>query len=319
MIRLLKLSELERPKWEKLLAAAPSATFFHTAEWAQLWEESYSFFKSCFLVDVAPDGSYRAGLPFVRARKGLDNYYSMPMGSYGGVISTESGLEGALYTEWLKLARHPRTERLMVSAEQETPALVALGFSSKTNFTHSLILTPDYGAQLSRSARKDIEHARQAGFFLDRLENKETLAEFFAFSGRRAEKDFYTKRFFENLFAILIPSKRAAWFCARKNGVLAAYQICFLFKDKIVFWDTGFDPRFSEDRPGYFLMDGILSWALENGFKEAGFGQTPEGAKGALEFKERMGGEKKTVFEYGHASPLKRKLRSAFEKVRGRK
>ncbi|MGH8004177.1 MAG: hypothetical protein ACRECJ_05590, partial [Limisphaerales bacterium] len=78
MIKLLELSELDRQKWEELLSASPAATFFHTADWAQLWEESYSFFKSYFLVDVSSDGAYRAGLPFVRARKGLDNYYSMP-------------------------------------------------------------------------------------------------------------------------------------------------------------------------------------------------------------------------------------------------
>jgi CelD/BcsL family acetyltransferase involved in cellulose biosynthesis len=318
LIKLLTLSELERPRWENLLAYAPAATFFHTVEWARLWEESYAFFKSFFMVDIAPDGNYRAGLPFVRARKGLDNYYSMPMGSLGGVVSMQSGLEAGLYAEWMEQTKRPRTERLMVFAGQKTPALVALGFSSKTNFTHSLILTPDYGSRLSRSARKDIEHARQAGFSLARLERKEDLAEFFAFSGRRKKKDFYTKRFFENLFAILIPPKRAVWFCARKNGALAAYQICLLFKDKIIFWDTGFDPRFSTDRPGYFLKDRILSWALENGFKEAGFGQTPDAAKGAVEFKERMGGERQAVFEYSYASSLKRKLRSAFEKIRGR-
>ncbi|MGH8003409.1 MAG: GNAT family N-acetyltransferase, partial [Limisphaerales bacterium] len=108
------------------------------------------------------------------------------------------------------------------------------------------------------------------------------------------------------------------WFCARKNGVLAAYQLCFLFKGKIVFWETDFDPSFSESGPGYFLKDRILNWGLENGYKEAGFGQTPTGAKGAVEFKERMGGEAQPVFEYTHASLVKRKLRAFLDGFRGR-
>ncbi|HEU4436847.1 MAG TPA: GNAT family N-acetyltransferase [candidate division Zixibacteria bacterium] len=315
MIKLLSFSELEQLKWEELLSASPAATFFHTVECAQLWERSYAFFKSFFLVDVAEDGRYLAGLPFVRARKGLDNYYSMPMGGTGGVVSMQSGLEGGLYAEWLKQAKRPRTERMMVFTEREEPTLIELGFSKKTFSTHVLTFTPDYASRLSRSARKDIEYARQAGFSLDRLESKEMLAEFFAFSGRRAKKGFYTRRFFENLLVFLVPSHRAVWFCARKNGKLAAYQICFLFKDKIIFWDTGFDSRFAKDRPGYFLKDRILTWAWENGFKEADFGQTPEGGKGAVEFKERMGGEARTVFEYTYASGLKKKLRSAFEKM----
>lgn len=206
----------------------------------------------------------------------------------------------------------------MVFAEREDPALIELGFSARTFSTHVLTLTSDYGSRLSRSTRKDIEHARAAGFSLARLERKETLAEFFAFSGHRKKKGFYTKHFFEKLIELLVLSERAIWFCARKKGELAAYQICFLFKDKIIFWETGFDSRFAKDRPGYFLKDRILSWAQEAGFKEADFGQTPEGGKGAVEFKERMGGERRAVFEYSYASPLKRRLRSAFEKIRGR-
>ncbi|HLG94583.1 MAG TPA: hypothetical protein VI546_07085, partial [candidate division Zixibacteria bacterium] len=74
MIKLLELSELDRPRWEELLSVSPTATFFHTAEWAQLWEESYTFFNSYFLVEVAPDGSYQSGLPFVKTSKILTGY-----------------------------------------------------------------------------------------------------------------------------------------------------------------------------------------------------------------------------------------------------
>ncbi len=319
MIKLLKLSELDRQKWEELLSASPVATFSHTAEWAQLWEESYAFFKSYFLVDVAADGNYRVGLPFVRARKGLDNYYSMPMGSYGGVVSTPSFENSAnLYAEWMERANRARTERLMVFTEREEAALINLGFSSKKLLTHTVELSADYPFRLSRSTKKDIERSRRAGFSLERLEKKQQLADFFTFSGRGRKKDFYTKRFYEKIFERLVPPGQAAWFCARKKSVLAAYQICFLFKEKITFWDTDFDPRFSESGPGYFLKDQILSWAQEVGFKEAEFGQTPQGAKGALEFKERMGGEARPTFEYTYTTPLKRKLRSVFEKIRGR-
>ncbi len=318
MINLLSLSGLDRQKWEELLALSPAATFYHLAEWGQLWEESYAFFKSYFLVDVAQDGGYRAGLPFVRARKGLDNYYSMPMGSFGGGVAMPPAEDGGLYEEWIKLAKRPRTERMMVFTERETPALVELGFSSKTVSTHVLTLAPDYGARLSRSARKDIERSRRSGFTLGQLDGESGLKDFFSFKGRGRKKGFYTKTFYQKMVERLIPGGRAAWFCARKEGVLAAYQICFLFKEKIIFWDTDFDPRFSDASPGYFLKDRILSWAQEAGFKEAGFGQTPEGGKGAVEFKERMGAQPQPVFEYTYATPVKRKLRAALEAFRGR-
>lgn len=301
-----------------MLSASSTATFFHTAEWARLWQESYSFFKSYFLVDIAPDGTYRAGLPFVRARKWLDNYYSMPMGSYGGVISTPPGTDANLYGEWVKRVKRPKTERVMVWTEREEPTLPLLGFTVRKLTSHTLALSENLRAGFSLSARRNMEKARQAGFSLARLEEKSGLGEFFSFSGRGRKKSFYTKSFYEKMLGLLVPTGRAAWFNARREGILAAYQICFLFRNQIIFWDTDFSPDFAKLNPGYFLKDAILSWAFENGYRKAGFGQTPGEAEGAVAFKERMGTRLEPVFEYTYATALKRKLRSALDKARGR-
>ncbi len=300
------------------MAAAPSATFFHTSEWAQLWEKCYAFFKSFFLVDVAVDGSYRAGLPFTRARKGLDNYYSMPMGSYGGVVSTPSAEDGGLYAEWMKLAKRPRTERMMVFTERAEPALDKLGFTARKLSSHALGLSENFREAFSDSAKRNMEKARRAGFTLGRLEGEGGLKDFFSFKGRGRKKGLYTKSFYEKMIELLVPPGRAVWFCARRDGVLAAYQICFLFRNQIVFWDTNFALDFAKFNPGYFLKDAILRWAFENGFRTVNFGQTPGGAEGAVEFKRRMGTQVQPVFEYTYATPVKRKLRAALEAFRER-
>ena len=135
MIKLLELSELDWQRWEELLSASPAATFFHTAEWARLWQESYSFFKSYFLVEVGSDGAYRAGLPFVMAKKLLTGYYSMPMGGYGGAVSRETFAETAIYHRWLETTRSIKRERLVLTSPTEIPALADLGFRVKRSST----------------------------------------------------------------------------------------------------------------------------------------------------------------------------------------
>lgn len=319
MIKFLTPSELERTKWKELLTTSPAATFFHTVEWAQLWEESYAFFKSFFLVDVAEDGRYLAGLPFIRARKGLDNYYSMPMGSYGGVVSTQSGLEGALFTEWLKLAKRPRTGRMMVFTEQETLALEKLGFQKTLLFCHHLDLPAQGRPVFTRSLENRFGEALQAGFSFVRIEKIEDLHRFFSFSGRERKKTFYTKTFYQKLAQIFFPTKQAAWFLALRERRTAGYLLCFPYREELFLWDADIDPEFSKLGPGYFLFARVLDWAANKGFKRINFGQTPEEAKGALEFKERMGGKARPVFEYTYSTPVKRKLRAALEAFRGRR
>ncbi|MCI0329588.1 MAG: GNAT family N-acetyltransferase [candidate division Zixibacteria bacterium] len=312
----MKLAELDRQRWEELLAAAPAATFFHTAEWARLWQESYSFFESCFLVDVEPEGGYRAGLPFVRARKWLDNYYSMPMGTCGGVVG--GGEEAALYRTWIERTAGARRERLVVISEKEEPALEELGFQKNVHFSHYLTLPSGGRLKFSRSMEEQVGTALTAGFSLLRIEKEEDLSRFFSFSGRGRKKDFYSKVFYRKLAAIFLPGGRALWFLALKEGKTAGYLIGLPFREKLFLWDADFDPVFSGLRPGYFLLARTLDWAANKGFKTIDFGQTPAGAEGAALLKERFGGKRRPTYEYVFAPPLKRALRGWYEKLRGR-
>ncbi len=299
------------------MAASPSATFFHTAGWGQLWEESYPFFKSYFLVDIAPDGSYRAGLPFVRARKWLDNYYSMPMGTSGGLVGAGGGLE--LFRSWLECTAGARRERLVVFTGEKQPVLEELGFQKNVRFSHQLTIPSKSRLKFSRSIEKQVGAALSAGFSLFRIEKKEDLPRFFSLSGRERKKSFYSKLFYEMLAAVLLPNGRALWFLALKNGKTAGYLLCFPFRENLFLWDADFDPVFSGLRPGFFLMARALDWACNKGFEKITFGQTPAEAEGTALLKERFGGKRIETYEYIFASSIKRRLRSWYEKLQGRK
>jgi len=316
LIELLTPTELDKKKWEGLLNASPHSTFFQTAEWCQVWGESFPFFKSYFLVAIGSDGSYRAGLPYVQAKKLLSGYYSMPMGTYGGAACRPGGSPAGLYRRWLELTTGVKRERLVVFGETEQPGLVELGFSVAPEYVHRLNLPSGGRPLLSRSAEKQVGEALQAGFSFVKVEKQADLKDFYMLTGRGRKKTFYTKKFYEKIAEILLPDEKVAWFLAKKDGKAASFLLCFPFRDELFLWDADFDPKFSKLRPGYFLMTKVMDWAINKSFKRLNFGQSPVDAFGVTLLKERMGAEKVPVYQYTYSSKMVKKLRSVYEKFK---
>ncbi len=320
MIKLLELSELDRQRWEELLSVSPAATFFHTAEWAQLWQESYSFFKSYFLVDIGAGGAYRAGLPFVMAKKLLTGYYSMPMGSYGGAVGREAFADLPLYHHWLGTTRGIKRERLVLTSPTEIPALVDLGFRVKRSSTlvaeglHSGRLEEGWSAK----TKNEIRYALTSGLNVELVQDAKDARRCFELAGKKHPKSFYTAEFYRTMLKILLPTGRLFWPMAYRGGTPAGFQIYFAFKNEWFYWGAAYEPRFSRTRPGYFLFYHAFRRAKEKNAERLNFGATPPGASGVRFFKSRLGGKDQPVYEYTLGSFVKKKLRAAYEKIRGR-
>lgn len=299
-----------------MLNGSAHSTFFQTAEWCQIWGKSFPFFTSYFLVDIRSDGSYRAGLPYVQAKKLLSGYYSMPMGTYGGVVGFPDVAATGLYERWMEITSGIKRERLAVFCEARQLELEKLGFSVSSGFSHRLSLPEKRRPTLSRSAEKQIGEALEAGFSFIKVERKQDLADFYTLIGRGKKKTFYTRKFYEKVAGLLLPSGKAAWFLAKKDGKVAGYLLCFPFRDELFLWDADFDPKFSKFRPGYFLMAKVIDWAVNKGFRKINFGQSPVDAFGVTLLKERMGAEKVPVYQYTYSSKMVKKLRSVYEKFK---
>ena len=83
-----------------------------------------------------------------------------------------------------------------------------------------------------------------------------------------------------------------------------AYQINFLFKDVLCYWDGASLPDFLTDRPNDALMGHSINWAKRNKLKFYNLGGSPEKAEGLIKFKEDWGGERKKYFIYEKTSTL---------------
>lgn len=88
-IETLGTKNLDTKKWNDLVKKARNGTVFNTVEWAKLWELSSSSrinMKALFLV-LSEKDDFTASMPIIEIRKlGFKSYYSMPYGTYGGVL-----------------------------------------------------------------------------------------------------------------------------------------------------------------------------------------------------------------------------------------
>lgn len=320
MIERLKLSDLNRKSWEDLLAACPAATFFQTFEWSQIWQESFPFFESFFLVEKASDGSYLAGLPFVKAKKLLSGYYSMPMGTYGGAVGRPGVPLTPLYRHWMEATAGLKREHLMVTSPFVIPELGSLGFKVRKLATR-LAEKPAGGwkKMWSSKTRNEMKYAQNSGLILRFLTGEEEARQCLVLAGRKRKNRFYTETFYCKLSEHLASTGRLIWPLAYQGEELVAFQVRFLFKGELFFWDSAFDSRFSKMRPGYFLFHHLFERAEKEGVQRINFGATPKEAPGVAFFKSRLGGKEVPVFEYTFAPILKRAARRAFEKLRGKK
>ena len=69
----------------------------------------------------------------------------------------------------------------------------------------------------------------------------------------------------------------------------AAGYFCFNYKNKLLVYNSGFDPRFSEYSPGWVLLGNLLRWSNENRITEFDF------MRGNEEYKYRFGAKDRFV------------------------
>ena len=138
-----KLNEIDEKKWENLLLTSNYCSFYHTLFWAEVWEKSFSFCQAIFFILEDNNGNYKAGLPLIQFKKrGFFSYFSMPYGTYGGLMGNVSEEEKLNFikkvvevcnqSKWLKLQ--------MVDFFEQDKELEKLNFKKFQTFTQLIKL-----------------------------------------------------------------------------------------------------------------------------------------------------------------------------------
>ncbi|MDP3024170.1 MAG: GNAT family N-acetyltransferase [candidate division Zixibacteria bacterium] len=321
---LLYLADLDEQKWEELLFNSPYSTFYHKSAWAKLWFSSFVYFTPLFLVYSGENGEYKTGFPFILSDKyRLKRAYSMPFGTYGGMIlSKELSSEEAeeLYRkidEELRKLKLASVEVIDFFGQQKN--LSQYGYNAVKAYTHLLDLSKYMDDPVHKTKRGAIQ-AEKKGVKVEPLSSVEKIRDCYSLVLER-DKRHGLKRskfplgLYENIWNILKSGEELRWSVATVDEQTIAFQINFLYKNTIYYWEGASLSEALNLRPNDALFSDTIQWGISQGYRYFNLGGSPEKAEGLVRFKEAWGGERKDYliyskkkFWYKAAEKLKRLL-----------
>jgi hypothetical protein len=288
--KLLYLGELEEKKWEELVLNSVSSTFYHKSSWAKVWFSSFVYFTPLFFVSLDEKGDYTSGFPFILSDKyRLKRAYSMPFGTYGGLITSENLKEENLKNIYEGIENEFKKLKI-VSAEitdffRNQNILRQFGYKSAKGYTHILDLSK-YPANPVHKTKRGAIQAEKKGVKIIPLPPIEKIKDCYELVKKRdkrygLKKSKHPLGLYENIWNIFKP------------GRIIAFQISLLFKDTIYYWEGASEPEALHLRPNDALFKDTIQWGISKGYRYYNLGGSPKNAEGLVKFKETWGGEKK--------------------------
>ncbi len=303
-----RLDQIDKAQWDALLLNSDCSSFYHTLFWAHIWEKSFSGCEALFF--ISEEENSLAGLPLIQFKKrGFCSYFSMPFGTYGGLIGNLTGEEQIRFIqEVVKFCTQKKWLRLqIVDFFGEYQNLEKLNFKRILTFTHLIsLMNPksEIGFQ-----KRGYEQSLKKELIIREINSLNEVRNCYQLYLATAEKHQlknlkYPFGFYENLFSLGKDSNLLQWWIVLKDNQIIAYQINFVFKDMLYYWDGASRPDFLSDRPNDALMGHSLSWTKENKIRFYNLGGSPQKAEGLIKFKEDWGGERNNYFVYERSSIL---------------
>jgi CelD/BcsL family acetyltransferase involved in cellulose biosynthesis len=298
------LETLDRVEWESLLEGSPGASIYHTAEWAGLWPAAFPFFRTVFAV-ASQGGRYLAGMPaVVRGRFPLARIYSMPMGTYGGLLS-RPGLEGRTEDRFaglmgaLRALRPCLTE--VVDFEGRHAFLAKDGCVPRQARTHLVDLKAHQRLSKQKTKRGAVQSSKRGVVVRDMVDEAD-LARCHRLLAER-DRGFgqaikYPSAFFQKLWRDLAPLGRARIGLATIDSRIIGFTTDLAYGDTVTYWDGATMPEHRGLRPADALIRATIGWGLGKGCRWLNLGGSPPGADGLVRFKENWGGQERSYPVY---------------------
>ena len=281
----------------EVVRLADTGTFFQTKFWLRICAEGLP--ADPVVIAAFDDGMLRAILPGIITRRlGRRSFYSMPFGTYGGMVVSER-LEPVEQNEFLGylagFIRGGKFSRVSIVDFGQTLSDQLGGGLTRTDvYTHILDIdeaAPDLG--IDKKVRYEIAAGEKSGGEVVRLIDRRQVGEFYSLyqkaERRRGRRPLYPRRLFEVIAADLLGSDRLLWNALVDGGRIIGSQIHFLHRDTMFYWQAVSAEEVRPLRPDYRLFYDALQHAVKQGIKTVNLGASPPDAEGVVFFKERWG------------------------------
>jgi len=318
-------------EWDEAWKACDYATYFHSREWAEVWER-YSARRLRPAARLLRFSDGRTLVLPLSARHGrlglLHGWESSPAGTFGGWISgdelTAAHVEVAV--AWLQRACPDLIWRINPYFEPRD-YVDALGASE--DVTHAIELSGGYESIAEGwskagggSAARKIRKAERSGVRVREADSEKDWSDYVACYETSLERwgDSATLRYSAELFEILrsLRSPHVRLWLASVEGTLAAGALCFYARSHVVYWHGAADAEQFDKRPVNLLMSEIIRDACASGHRWFDFNPS-SGHQGVKSFKTSFGARPlgcPVVVQYSTGPRALRLLRLAGRSIR---
>ena len=280
-------------------ASSPGATFYHSGAWIESLAPSFPAMRfECF---VARSGKELLGyLPYFIVKKGpLYAAWSLPFGTYGGPVVSDTGETGRMLLEsfWGLRKRGGIHEIGLVDFSNQ----VAAGSSGTVEeTTHILELHEDFDSLqenlFEKSKRRQARKAHREGIRITEARSIDEVSLYHKIYVQRTvewkERFCYPERFFVELFER--GDGRVRLFLARDGDDIVGGHLNFYFKDTVIAWNGVTAGPGGGSQASTLLYNECIRHACENGFRFYNLGGSL-GKQSLVEYKESIGG---VLFRY---------------------
>lgn len=289
---------LRHVAWDGLLAAFPSATFFHTAAWARVLASTYGHQTVYFASGTC--GRDQMILPVMEVnsmftgRRGVALPFTDECSPLGGSPSEA----GRLYEQVLAHGRAKRWRYLELRGGVGSwPGATA----SVEYFGHDLDLTQGESKlfeSLDSAVRRGIRKARNAGLVSERstsLESVQTFYRLHCITRRRQGVPPQSFAFFANICRHVLKPGHGTVFTVSHAGRPIAAAVFFHHARHVIYKFGASDLGFQELRPNNLLMWEAIQHYSSLGFARLDFGRTALDNAGLSRFKRGFGAAERRI------------------------
>lgn len=286
--------------WNQIIANCHYSEALHTYEWQNALKSSFKQMKPLYLV-VKDDGKTVSVMPsFVfQPIPLIKSLSSMPWTLPGGIlIVSEVNVQEMAKSVCQKIdeiANENHLTEVVINLnhnERIINSFINNGFINKENwFTHILDLDKGYDFvwnAYNKRVRGAVRKAEKTGVIVRETEDERDMIAFYKMYLGMMRRFGSTPKPY-SLLRFLQISPIARLVIAELNGNLIGGLLFLHFNRNVRLWCETSDPNFLSYRPNNAVINYIIKWSCENGYKLVDFGASPVGNDGLVAFKEEWG------------------------------
>ena len=317
----------EFQNWNQIVSRCPYSEALHTLEWRDTLSKSFKQMEPLYFVIKNQDNIVGASpcfifspIPFSRT------LLSMPWMLPGGLLSfPETDCESAITSVLHKLddvSRERHLSEITVTLPANSNEVIINSLNSNgyiqntSQFTHILSIENGYESvwtAYNKRVRGAVRKAEKTGIIVRETENEEEMMCFYKMYLEMISRFNSTPKPY-SLLRYLQTSPIARMVIALLDNHIIGGLLFLHFNSCVRLWCETSDPKFLNYRPNNAIINYIVQWSCNNGYRFVDFGASPPGNEGLVAFKEEWGATKAWFSTFTKIySPWRKRLWTASE------